>query len=101
MSEIRTVKLGPGPANEKLAAPDEQGYYARNNRDMKRWQNTLVQLFGAPPDGAFFATLNEETDFGPVRELAIKYHADNLRAAEYAHRIERDMPAHWIGDVQR
>lgn len=101
MSEVRTVLIGSGPTDEKLVDPGHIDYYPLNNREMNRWRNTLTHLFGMPPDGAYFSVVTEKTEFGEVRQLAIKYHTDKPLAAEYAHRIERDMPVRWIGDITK
>ncbi len=90
-----SLSLGPTPCNEECQqlGPDYDVVSAR--RECIRWRDQLIRQFGEPPLQARYKISANPHDFGTYCDLEIVFNLDDESSAEYAYRVEGNLPTNW------
>jgi hypothetical protein len=90
-----SLNLAPVPLDEECAQLGAADYSSRSRKECQAFINQLTREFGEPPSGAYFKMTSNPHDFGTYRDVDIVFNDENEEAAEYAYRVEANIPANW------
>jgi hypothetical protein len=89
------MELAPTPVEEpcEQLGPNYRPEVAR--AECKAFIGQLKRQFGDPPPGASLIITSNPHDFGTYLEVAVRYDDWDEVAADYAFKLEGELPAHW------
>ena len=90
-----SLSLAPTPVGEDCAQLGSADYFERARKECRAFVNQLVREFGEPPMGTRFKIARNPHDFGTYLEVEIEYDPDREDSAEYAYRVEAELPEFW------
>lgn len=89
------IDIGSVPSGEDCAQVGTEGYFEKGNKECRAFLNQLRRQFGVEPLGARLKIKTNQHDFGPYQEVVCCYDENNQAAANYALKLESEMPEHW------
>lgn len=89
------LALGPVPAQEAPARPDDSDYAPRAFAQCQRFIALLRRTLGPEPDGARLGVRRSDQDFDPYLEVVVRFDDGDRAARDYATRCDREAPTHW------
>ena len=90
------ISLGPVPAEEPCAQVGSAEYRALSMRECDVFRRMLERLFPKPEGvSASIAVLTFPHDFGPYREVCVKFDRTCGQSTDYAYDVDSNAPASW------
>ena len=90
------IELGPVPAGEPCAQIGTDNYLAKSLRECKVYQRMLERLCPIPPGlPVAFVVRSHAHDFGPYREVSVRFCGGNQAAVDFAHHVDANAPDQW------
>ena len=94
---IDEIYLGCCPVDEEPSQSVDQDFREKNRAECERYRDLLVKLLGIPPKGATLYVKRQDHDFGPYREVVVRFDDAFPESVEYAFRLEAEGPRTWSG----
>ncbi len=90
------IELGPVPAGEPCAQVGTENYLAKSLRECKVYQRMLERLCPIPQGlPVAFVVRSHPHDFGPYREVSVRFCGGNQAAVDFAHHVDANAPDQW------
>jgi hypothetical protein len=89
------VTLGTTPVDEPCAQVGSPDYIRQAQAECVRFIDLLRDRFGPEPLGARLGIKRFSHDFGDYIEVVCHYDTEETAAAEYAFRLEDELPERW------
>jgi hypothetical protein len=90
------IDLGPVPAGETCAQVGTDNYLATSLRECKVYQRMLERLCPIPQGlPVAFVVRSHAHDFGPYREVSVRFCGGNQAAVDFAHHVDANAPEQW------
>lgn len=90
------IELGPVPAGEPCAQVGTENYLAKSLRECKVYQRMLERLCPIPQGlPVAFVVRSHPHDFGPYREVSVRFCGGNQAAVDFAHHVNANAPDQW------
>ena len=90
------IELGPVPAGETCVEVGTDNYMANSLRECKVYQRMLERLCPIPQGlPVEFVVRSHPHDFGPYREVSVRFCGGNRAAVEFAYHVEANAPDQW------
>lgn len=91
-----TLELCCTPVSENCQQVGTAGYdHQKARQECEAFRRQLRRQFGEEPEGASLVIKSNPHDFGTYLEVAVKFDSDNEEAAEYAYKLEEELPEKW------
>lgn len=90
------IELGPVPAGETCVQVGTDHYMAKSLRECKVYQRMLERLCPIPPGlPVAFVVRSHAHDFGPYREVSVRFCDGNQAAVDFAYHLDANAPDQW------
>ena len=90
------IELGPVPAGETCVEVGTDHYMAHSLRECRVYQRMLERLCPIPQGlPVAFVVRSHPHDFGPYREVSVRFCGSNQAAVDYAHHVDANAPDQW------
>jgi hypothetical protein len=90
------MTIGAAPCEESCAQVGTDDYEERSQRECRVYKRLLERLVPLPADAPVTLVVKSFAhDFGPYREVCVRYDSSDGRACDYAYLLEANSPAHW------
>lgn len=93
---LDTIELGPVPAGETCVEVGTDNYMANSLRECKVYQRMLERLCPIPQGlPVAFVVRSHPHDFGPYREVSVRFCGGNQAAMDFAYHVDANAPDQW------
>lgn len=92
---INYITIGSSPCDEPCAQVGSENYHENARKEGKAFINQLRRQFGPEPASASLRIKGFPHDFGTYHEVVCYYDSSDDVGADYAFRLESEMPAEW------
>jgi len=90
------MTIGSAPCDESCAQVGSDDYEERSLHECQVFKRLLERLVPLPVDARVGLIVQSfARDFGPYREVCIRYDSSDGDACDYAYLLEVNSPAHW------
>jgi hypothetical protein len=90
------INIGPVPSEEQSAQVGTAQYLERSERECAVFKRMLDRLYPVPEGvAASIAVSSFPHDFGPYREVCVKFDGTCAKAMDYAYGIDANAPTTW------
>ena len=90
------IELGPVPAGESCVEVGTDKYLASSLHECKVYQRMLERLCPIPQAlPVAFVVRSHPHDFGPYREVSVRFLGGNQAAVDFAYHVDASAPDQW------
>lgn len=100
-SDYDELDISCVPAAEECEQLGPNYSPVRAKQECRIFRDQLIRQFGEPPFGAHYQITSNPHDFGTYYEVAVKYLGDVEEAADYAVKVQNEMPEYWDEQAKR